>query len=365
METYLKDTYAAINAHAKPTIQDELNGPTTYCKAIWSVDGWIDYKLRELYSFLEPLKSEGVFFEINGAQANLHWTLFQIQTFPIAPVLDTNSLACEASSIQRIIAEHPHLRLKFVGISKSRFGIFLNGYPSFDVNKLRQKFRSTLHGIIEPHQQDICHTTLFRFTHPPSESALLLIDAAVEKFSTTHLCDMEPGNWEYGYGTWLQKIRNVYESWPTIPRWILHRGLLNGPDPMLENQELILKHRLDEGWEVEMDIWNIDDVLWLGHDCPTTILKDESLIMRPGAWVHLKNLDALRKMPQGAHFFIHDTDPATLTSQGFVWFYPGNIVSESIYNSVIVLPERVGFGFPLLGKVKAVCSDYTPCHFIE
>ena len=361
MNDTLKATYERINARSIPTAQEELNGPTTYCKAIWAVDGWHEYKLGELFEFLEPLKTEGVFFDLHHSPGKLHWTLLQLQTFPCVPIAEDHTQT--VSALKNAIGSFPNLRLSFFGISKTRYGIFLNGYPNYDVNKLRNKIRESVRQLNEPHPQDICHATLFRFTSPPSPQALALIDAAVERFKTIHIADCTPRNWEYGYGTWLQQDaqRQVVASWPAVPRWILHRGLMNGPDPTLENQETLLKAHLEEGWEVEVDVWSLDGVLWLGHDRPTTRLEDHRLLTRPGVWVHLKNLEAAAVLPGFAHTFIHDTDPAVYTSKGFLWCYPGNVVEHR--RSVIVLPERAGFKFPLLGKAAAVCSDYLPAVF--
>lgn len=362
MNDELKATYEVINARSRPVAQDELNGPTTYCKAIWAVDGWREYALAELFEFLESLKTEGVFFDLSDQPGKLHWTLFQLQTFPVVPnAMDYTS---EIAALREAIGSFPRLALRFCGISKTRHGIFLNGYPNFDVNKMRRKIRELVPSLIEPHPQDICHATLFRFTHTPSEKSLALIDAAVERFKGVHIADLTPRVWEYGFGTWLQqdKQRKIISTWPAVPRWILHRGLSAGPDPIKENQEALLKQRLEEGWDVEIDVWSLDGVLWLGHDRPTVILEDRSLLTHPGVWVHLKNLEVAAELPPQTHCFVHDTDPAVFTSKGFLWCYPGNIV-EKHKRSVIVLPERAGFKFPLLGNVAAVCSDYLPAHF--
>ena len=129
MEDALKATYSAINARCKPTAQSELNGPTTYCKAIWSVDGWREYKLSELFEVLEPLKTEGVFFDLEHQPGKLHWTLFQLQTFPVSPRGEL-APAAEIAALKAAIGSFPHLTLRFVGISKTRYGLFLMVIPA-------------------------------------------------------------------------------------------------------------------------------------------------------------------------------------------------------------------------------------------
>jgi hypothetical protein len=354
----LRETYENINKRSNPVAQEELNGPLTYCKAIWAIDGWIDYKLKELFACLAPLKNEGIFFD--NASGILHWTLFQLKTFPIEPDSNCN-LENEANVLKQLIGSFPQLRLQFVGISKTRYGLFLNGYPNFDVNALRNMIRTNIKDLVEPHQQDICHTTLFRFTRTPSIESLELIDAVIDRFKDINICDFIPKTWEYGYGTWLQNTRHIVCSWPAVPRWILHRGLLAGPDSDLENNESNFKKRLNEGWDVEIDIWNIDGVFWLGHDHPTSRLEDTLLLTHPNVWVHCKNLEALSIMPSNAHYFVHDNDMATLTSKQFIWCFPGNMVNSR--KCVIVLPERVGFKFPILTNAMAVCSDFVCSKF--
>ena len=53
-------------------------------------------------------------------------------------------------------------------------------------------------------------------------------------------------------------------------KFISHRGNVNGPNPELENKpEQILKC-LDEGLDVEVDVWVFGNKLYLGHDEPLT-----------------------------------------------------------------------------------------------
>lgn len=358
----LREIYQTICRRSTPVAQTELNGPTTYCRAIWAMGEWIPTSAAtSLYTELASLTSEGILFDTSEASGVLHWTLFQLETFPVEP----RSIDCsEGETLKRILYEFPPINLNFVGISKTRFGLFLCGYPNFDVNRIRNRIRHTLPAIREPHPQDICHATLFRFTQPPSAAALRLIDDLCIRYANEPLFRFNLAYWEYGYGSWLQKERRVLMRWPSPPRWILHRGLKSGPDRTLENQEFLIKERLNEGWDVEIDVWkDVSGQFWLGHDGPTVRLQDGGLLQHPHVWVHCKNLEALVSMPVAANYFFHNVDDATLTSQRYIWCYPGHQPGGG--RDVIVLPERSGIHFPQLSSAYAVCSDFAPSHFLS
>ena len=70
-------------------------------------------------------------------------------------------------------------------------------------------------------------------------------------------------------------------------------------------------------------------------------------------WCHAKNIDAFKKMLQrGIHCFWHQEDDVTLTSNGYIWTYPGKQLTTK---SICVLPEKVNYNkFDCAG----ICSDY-------
>lgn len=117
---------------------------------------------------------------------------------------------------------------------------------------------------------------------------------------------------------------------------IAHRGNLEGPKPELENDPNYLDDAMDQGFDVEVDVWRVDGELFLGHDGPTYPIYTQFL-QRPQIWAHAKNLEALDFMLNNAiHCFWHEEDARTLTSQGYVWTYPNK---ETITKSVIVVLE--------------------------
>jgi len=358
----LQQLYEQIDQRNKtPQAQMEADASDLYTRALWTMGNWT-FHTPQLFRDLQDLSNQGLIFEPSGL-AELHWTLLQFQTFPISPYQRLYKDSALINTCKTILDSYPPLHITFRGISRTRFGLFLNGYPNYDVNGLRDQFRLACSGeMIEPHPQDIFHSTLFRFTQEPSPSALALLDQLVNRYKNTLLATMYPSTWEFGYGTWAQRSadRIVKASWAAKPPlWILHRGLKDGPNPGLENQESNLKQRIQEGWDVELDLWFKEGSLWLGHDAPESLLTDLTLLSCPKAWIHCKNIEMLAYMTEkrpGAPFFSHDTDPAVLTSNGYIWCYPGIQAGST---SILVMPERVPEMAIDYSSIAGICSDYT------
>ena len=138
---------------------------------------------------------------------------------------------------------------------------------------------------------------------------------------------------------------------------ISHRGLLNGPNKNLENQPHNIRSTLDQGYDCEIDLWVFDNRLYLGHDGPQYNVT-EQFIQQSGLWIHAKNLNALYwLLNTNLVYFWHQEDHFTLTSNGFIWTYPGKPLTEK---SIMVLPE---WEDATLGNVKdancyGVCTDF-------
>lgn len=140
---------------------------------------------------------------------------------------------------------------------------------------------------------------------------------------------------------------------------IAHRGNFAGPNPERENDPYYLMEAIEAGFEVEVDVWVYPDsdgynLICFGHDCPEHCSIPESFLIDIGhvAWFHCKNIEALyffnSVFPQ-LNYFWHQEDDHTLTSQGYIWTYPGKEVTP---NTVIV---------DLLGEREDVSSAYAIC----
>jgi hypothetical protein len=148
-------------------------------------------------------------------------------------------------------------------------------------------------------------------------------------------------------------------------RLISHRGNLTGPNPERENHPDYIMEALKANFEVEIDLWKIEDRLFLGHDDPQYEVDDAWLQKHSMGqfWIHCKNGYAFQYMvnkPSHLHYFFHNTDLYTLTSRGYIWAYPN---ATPLEGCIIAVPE-VHYGrdetglMVQRGFIGGVCSDY-------
>ena len=137
---------------------------------------------------------------------------------------------------------------------------------------------------------------------------------------------------------------------------ISHRGNLNGPQPSKENSTDYINKAIESGYDVEIDVWLINNKWHLGHDNPTYEVK-YNFLFDSRFWLHAKNGEAFDKLLKDKNYdfnvFWHTTEDWVLTSKRFIWTYPG----KQLYpESVCVLPEHSWVGD--LTKCHAVCTDF-------
>ena len=140
----------------------------------------------------------------------------------------------------------------------------------------------------------------------------------------------------------------------SLKKLISHRGNISGPNISLENDPTYILEALSLGYDCEVDIWLVEKELYLGHDEPTYKTSIEFLSMHEESlWVHCKNFEALEYFNEKKqlNYFWHQEDNFTLTSKGYIWTYPGNVIGD---NSVIVDNEKKVSAYKCFG----LCSDY-------
>ena len=135
---------------------------------------------------------------------------------------------------------------------------------------------------------------------------------------------------------------------------ISHRGNLNGPNKNLENRLDTIEKAIQLGFDVEVDIWLIENQLYLGHNKPQYKVDKKILSsFKEKLWIHCKNLECFYKLSElDVNYFWHEKDKIIITSKGFFWNYPGTILSKK---SICVMPE--------INNTKkincmGICSDY-------
>tara|TARA_B100001996_G_scaffold342325_1_gene296877 strand:- start:1647 stop:2093 length:447 start_codon:yes stop_codon:yes gene_type:complete len=138
---------------------------------------------------------------------------------------------------------------------------------------------------------------------------------------------------------------------------IAHRGNTLGPDKDNENSPGYISEALKKGFDCEVDL-RLDqssEDFYLGHDEKQYQISMDWLIEnKENLWIHCKDFFSLNKLNSvdlDLNYFWHENDRFTLTSKGYIWTYPDNLISK---NSVIVslddsMPDEECYG---------ICSDY-------
>lgn len=136
---------------------------------------------------------------------------------------------------------------------------------------------------------------------------------------------------------------------------ISHRGCIYGPDVSIENLPSHIISIMEKyDWIfVEIDLWCIDEVLFLGHDEPKYLIDSKFLISNR-LYVHAKNEGALNYLNKNKikNFFFHNNDEFTITSGGEIWCNKFKWMEGSILNQVNV--DTIS-GFQ---KYLGICTDY-------
>lgn len=148
---------------------------------------------------------------------------------------------------------------------------------------------------------------------------------------------------------------------------IAHRGNIDGPNPEKENSPEYIEQAINLGYDAEIDVWFVDNKIWLGHDHPQYDLGqlysegwNEFLIKNSHKlWVHCKNIEALGKLfcYRDLNVFWHDADAVVLTSKNFLWTFPNQ---QLLPKSICVMPEKGINGD--ISSCFGICSD-TPSNW--
>lgn len=132
---------------------------------------------------------------------------------------------------------------------------------------------------------------------------------------------------------------------------ISHRGNYNGK--RVENDPNLLPIGR---WVCEVDLWRINNKLYLGHDTPAFYITEEWIFDNANQLLlHAKNSDALLFIKRNnLEGFFHQTDDFVLTTLiNRIIVYPGK---EVLPGSIVMRPEL--YSPHSLEHCYAVCTDY-------
>lgn len=135
---------------------------------------------------------------------------------------------------------------------------------------------------------------------------------------------------------------------------ISHRGNIDGPILDKENSPDYIHKAIELGYDVEIDMWLINDKIYLGHDEPQYEINYKWLNDKINKlWIHCKNIELLSWIKHTQlHYFWHENDKMTLTSKNYIWVYPGN---QPLMGSISVMPE---IHKEDTTQCVGICSDY-------
>lgn len=137
---------------------------------------------------------------------------------------------------------------------------------------------------------------------------------------------------------------------------IAHRGNTNGRFEHYENEPTYIDLAIKKGYDVEVDVWYKDGMLWLGHDKPDYGIDFRWFRDRiTKLWIHCKNVEAVSYFNVCGYpfnYFWHENDTVTLTSKDYIWAFPGK---QPIEGSIAVMPELFNDD---VSKAIGVCSDF-------
>lgn len=137
---------------------------------------------------------------------------------------------------------------------------------------------------------------------------------------------------------------------------ISHRGNLKGPNKKSENGPEYIQNAINNGFDVEVDIWVLNNKIYLGHDGPEYLVELPFILaISKKTWFHCKNLDCLKffinEFPD-FRFFWHQEDDYSLTSNNLIWTYP----NKPITNKSIIVDLEGSKNYDNIPY--AICTDY-------
>lgn len=134
--------------------------------------------------------------------------------------------------------------------------------------------------------------------------------------------------------------------------YISHRGNINKKNVEFENNPKYINNALDNGFNVEVDVWFERGNFLLGHDQGFHKV-DLKYIKNSKIWCHAKNVEAMVELKKNdCIYFWHQNDDLTLTSNGYFWTFPGK---KLLNNSICVLPEKADYKEI---NCAGICSDF-------
>jgi len=351
---------------------------TERCYATYALGNWsLLPSFRRLMKRMKGILGDSVYFytpEPIGDQGQLHLTLLQHHSFKTAASVAPDLVERVALSIKNLLEINPRAySIQYRGLVWTSSGLALCGYPEdprdyANLLQLRKSIEVSL--AVEglpyniPYDNDIIHSTLFRWKKMPSREILERLEAERFRWSECVFGNIHVNSWIIGRGSWRQcsHERDDYYKVP-LYSFIAHRGNLRGPLHAEENAPDVLDRRDEEGIAVECDVWYRAGQLWLGHDMPQYKITLGWLAASPRRLIHEKDgttfeylLAENGKRALGLHIFYHTNEDYALTNKGIVIDHPNAPILEG---SLCMMPEMTNPPYCPMEREKLffLCSD--------
>ena len=339
------------------------------CLAIYTYGAW---KLHapswgRLMEWMRPLSKAGILYSVGDglveARGVLHFTLHQCSAF------GSEKKIYEGAFLEPLLKDLAGLRILFRGLLVTPTGIALRGYPSTyqgleRLMSVRNRLRETFDGagvhFEPPYMNNICHATLFRWTSAPSQEMIDHIQKRIDNWSECILAEIAPYRWTLGHGSLrMFSTESIELAHYWTPEKIAHRGLINGPNHMIENSMTTVTEWCRQGRSSEIDIWWHCEAFWIGHDEPRERVSPEFL-RSEFLWIHAKNPQGFYQLQKlsnekgwGLRIFYHTDEDYALTTTGDTIIYPG---LPDMDGWTYMMPEMAS----IIPRVAAnICSDFT------
>ena len=152
---------------------------------------------------------------------------------------------------------------------------------------------------------------------------------------------------------------------------ISHRGNVNGVLSNSENTFKYIEDAITMNYDVEIDVWYCNDLLFLGHDNPELeVGLDWLLKLHKNLFVHTKNIDAfnlLRQKSDKIKIFFHESERhVPIINSDLIWTHD---LTDVRINSIIPLLSQKDLYMNLIDNMKVipngVCSDFIEVFMVQ
>lgn len=121
----------------------------------------------------------------------------------------SESLRTWARVAETELAKLPPYYLRLEGVSVTRSGIVVLGFPPTDYTPVRNALRKS-GPVKEPHQQDVHHVPIARWTKTVSGEEMAAVNRVLECFRGVWLGLVQPESWNVGFATEVKRDSTTY-----------------------------------------------------------------------------------------------------------------------------------------------------------